>query len=42
MDLSAHTAHFDSETVKENGVAADLKIITETPSITDLWIHERT
>ena len=41
MDSSSHTAHVDSQIVKENGEAVDSEIITETASIGDIWIRHR-
>jgi hypothetical protein len=41
VDSEELLAPFDSEKVNENGVDADRKIITETPSKGDAWIWTR-
>jgi hypothetical protein len=42
MDSSSHTAHVDSQIVKEKKVAADSEIVTEIASTGDTLIHQRT
>jgi hypothetical protein len=42
MDSSAHEASVDWEIVEEIWVDAASKIITETASIADVWIRQRT
>jgi hypothetical protein len=42
MDSLARTAPVDSETVKENGVAAYSQIAPETALRGDAWIPQRT
>jgi len=41
MDSPAHIDPVDLEIVKENWVAADSEIVTETSSRVDAWIRQR-